>query len=151
MEENKNQKPKHFLILKIIGVVLVLIGVSLIIASIAIKEPNMGDRDWFEISSKIRGLRFGGIAVCMFSVPMFFLGFRPEITKMSTKSARYIQQENKEDLTGIVNTTADIASGAITQTVKAIKKGIKDSKFCKHCGAEIDADSKFCNSCGGEQ
>ena len=85
------------------------------------------------------------------TVAFLATGFRPEITKMTTKSARYIQQENKEDLTGIANTTADIASGAITKTTRAIKKGIKDTKFCKHCGAEIDADSKFCNNCGGEQ
>ena len=153
MEENKNknQKPKHFLVLKIIGAVLVLIGISLIIASIVIKEPEMGDKDWFEISSIISGLRFGGIALCMFSVPLFISGFRPEITKMNTKSVKYIQQENKEDLTDIASTSADISSGAITKTTRAIKKGIKDTKFCKHCGAEIDADSKFCNSCGGEQ
>ncbi len=29
-------------------------------------------------------------------------------------------------------------------------EGEKDTKFCKHCGAEIDADSKFCEECGNK-
>ena len=59
--------------------------------------------------------------------------------------------EKKGDLTDIADTGADIASGAIKKTVKAIKEGLKDTKFCKHCGAEIDANSVFCNKCGKEQ
>ena len=111
----------------------------------------MGEPGWFEKSSGKGTKIFCGIACCMISTPFFFLGFRPEITKMATKSAKYIQDENKEDLKDIVDTTADIAGDAITKTTKAIKKGLKDTKFCKHCGAEIDADSKFCSSCGKEQ
>ena len=71
---------------------------------------------------------------------------------MMTKSARYIQQQNKDDLKDIVDTTADIASDGITKTTKAIKKGLSANKiYCKHCGAQIDADSKFCNQCGEKQ
>ena len=151
MEENKNQKPKHFLVLKIIGASLVLIGLSLIIASIAIKEPEMGEDGWFEISRRIAFLRFLGIGMCMISLPLFISGFQPEIAKMRAKSTKYIQQENQEDLTEIASTSADISSEAITKTTRAIKKGIKDTKFCKHCGAEIDADSAFCKSCGKQQ
>ena len=79
------------------------------------------------------------------------LGFRPEIAKLKTKTAKYIQEENKDDLTDIASNTADITSDAITKTTKAIKKGINDTMFCKHCGSEIDADSKFCKKCGKEQ
>ena len=84
-------------------------------------------------------------------VSCLVMGFRPEITKMSTKSIKYIQQENKEDLKDIISTTADIASEAVTKTTTAIKQGIEDTIFCKHCGAKIDFDSKFCNKCGKEQ
>ena len=79
------------------------------------------------------------------------IGFRPEIAKMSTKSAKYIQQENKEDFRDIANSAADIASEAITKTTTAIKKGLEDKIFCKHCGEKIDSDSKFCSKCGKEQ
>ena len=77
-------------------------------------------------------------------------GFRPELSKMTIKSAKYIQQENREDLKDLTKTSAEIASDAIKTTTKAIKEGLKDSMYCKHCGAEIDADSKFCKSCGKE-
>ena len=65
--------------------------------------------------------------------------------------SKEIQIQHKEDLTSIANKSADISSEAITKTTRAIKKGIKDTKFCKHCGAEIDSDSTFCKSCGKKQ
>ena len=141
--ENKNNKPTHFLILKILGFVFIAVGIVGIVLSIT------GFSDFESNNYMIGGLLtcfglFGGV-VCLVS------GFRPEIMKITTKSAKYIQQENKEDLTDIANTSADIASGALTKTAKAIKEGIKDNMFCKHCGAEIDKDSKFCKSCGKEQ
>ena len=60
----------------------------------------------------------------------------------------YIQDQNKQDLADISDNTADIMSGAITKTVQAVKSGLDDTMFCKHCGAQIDADSAFCNKCG---
>ena len=77
------------------------------------------------------------------------IGFRPEMAKLSTKTAKYIQEENKEDLKEIVTTTAEIHSEAVTVTTKAIKEGLKDTMYCKHCGKEVDIDSKFCKHCGG--
>ena len=82
----------------------------------------------------------------------FAIGFKPEITKMTVKSAKYIQKENQNDLNEIANTTADIAKDAVTTTTKAVAHGItnEETMFCKHCGAKIDVDSKFCKSCGKE-
>lgn len=149
---DKNNKPKHFLVLKIIGATLIILGVILLVCGFLTKVPKMGDEGWFEADTRKMMKIAGGVVCCMFSVPFFFLGFRPEITKMATKSTKYIQQETKEDLKDIVDTTADIAGGAITKTTRAIKEGLEDEKmFCKHCGAKIDADSKFCNKCGKEQ
>jgi hypothetical protein len=145
MEENKNknQKPIHFLIFKILGcvfAVVAIIGVGLTISGFGNFENN--------------NFMIGGIMTTFglfLAGGLLVNGFKPEIAKMSTKSVRYIQEENKDDFSKIASTTADITSDAITKTTKAIKNGIKNTKFCKHCGAEIDADSKFCNSCGGEQ
>ena len=78
-------------------------------------------------------------------------GFSPEIAKLSTKTQKYIQEENKEDLTDIASAKADISGEAITKVSKSIKKGFKDTKYCKYCGAEIDADSSFCKECGKKQ
>jgi len=146
MEENKNHEPKIFKVLRFIAPCMVVAGVVLIVLASTVfsketwhgKDPNLA-------------FLMPGIALVFFSIPVFFAGFIPKIQKTAIKTQKYLQQENKEDLTDIANTTADITGGAITKTTRAIKKGIKDTKFCKHCGAEIDADSKFCNSCGGEQ
>ena len=143
MKENKNQKPRHFLVFKFLGiacVVVTIIGFVLTFTGFGNFENNN-----FMIGSFMS--TFGLFLAIVF----LMIGFRPEIIKMSAKSAKYIQQQNKEDLSSIVNTSADIASEAITKTTQAIKKGIKDTMFCKHCGEEIDADSKFCNFCGRKQ
>lgn len=141
MKENK--KPIHFLIFKILGFVFALVSIFGFI--LVFKGFGDAESNKFMIGGFMS--TFGLFLTSVFLVN----GFKPEIAKMHAKSTKYIQQENKQNLTDIANTTADISGEAITKTTRAIKKGLRDTKFCKHCGAEIDADSKFCNSCGGEQ
>ena len=138
-----NNKPKHFIIFKIIG----LIGIILAIIGFVLTFVGFGD---FESNNFMIGgfLSTFGLFI---GISCLMIGFRPEITRMSAKSAKYIQQENKEDFRDIASNTADIASEAITKTTTAIKKGLEDKIFCKHCGEKIDSDSKFCNKCGKEQ
>lgn len=140
---NNNNKPKHFKYFKIIGFIGLIVG----IAGFVLTRVGFGD---FESNN----FMIGGF---MFTFGLFvglsclMIGFRPEIAKMSAKSKKYIQEENKGTFTDIANTTADIASEAITKTAAAIKSGLEDVVFCKHCGEKIDADSKFCSKCGKEQ
>ena len=138
-----NNKPKHFIIFKIIG----LIGIILAIIGFVLTFVGFGD---FESNNFMIGgfLTTFGLLI---GIPCLIIGFRPEITKMSVKSAKYIQQENKEDFKDIASNTAEIASEAITKTTTAIKNGLDDKIFCKYCGEKIDSDSKFCNKCGKEQ
>lgn len=138
-----NNKPKHFIIFKIIG----LIGIILAIIGFVLTFVGFGD---FESNNFMIGgfLTTFGLFI---GISCLIIGFRPEITKMSAKSAKYIQQENKEDFRDIASNTAEIASEAITKTTTAIKKGLDDKIFCKYCGEKIDSDSKFCNKCGKEQ
>lgn len=68
---------------------------------------------------------------------------------VNTKSS--ILNNNEDKLKDIADKTANINKDAITTTVSAIKKGIKDNIYCKYCGKEIDIDSKFCKHCGKEQ
>lgn len=140
---NNNNKPKHFLIFKIVG----FTGIFLAIIGFILIFVGFGD---FESNNFIIGgfmTTFG----LFIGVSCLAIGFRPEITKILTQSTKYIQQENKEDLKDIANNTADITSEAITKTATAIKKGLNDKIFCKYCGEKIDSDSKFCNKCGKEQ
>ena len=141
-----NKKPKHFSKLKIVGFIalaVAIIGVILVIIGFGDFETN--------------NFMIGGFLLCFglfVAVPCLAIGFRPEIAKATTKSIKYIQEENKEDLKDIVNTTADITKDAVKTTSKAIKEGFSNQEqtiYCKYCGSVIDADSVFCKHCGKEQ
>ena len=137
------QKPKHFLVFKILSVVFL----AVFIAGIVLTVKGFGDfeNDNFMIGSLM--VCFGLFAAVLFGIA----GFKPEITKAWVKSAKYIQQENKEDMADIATAQAEIYKDAVTMTADAVKEGLQDTKFCKHCGAKIAADSRFCKECGGEQ
>ena len=138
-----NNKPKYFIVFKIIG----FIGIILAIIGFVLTFVGFGD---FESNNFMIG-GFMSTFGLFVGVSGLMIGFRPEITKMSIKSVKYIQQENKEDFKDIAGNAADIASEAIVKTATAIKTGLDDKIFCKHCGEKIDSDSKFCNKCGKEQ
>ena len=137
-----SNKPKHFLILKIVGVVGVIVAVFGGVLAI-------NGFDDFESNHFMIG---GFLAVVGFATGIFGLttGFAPEIAKAHAKTTRYIQEENKDDFTAIATNTAEIVSDAVKTTASAVAEGIRATKFCKHCGEKIDADSKFCSSCGKE-
>lgn len=136
-------KPKHFIVLKIVGFVAVAAAIWGIVFLI------MGFSNFSSNKFMIGGMLMTfGIFI---AAPCLFMGFSPEISKLSTKSAKYIQKQNKEDLTEIVSTAADISRDAVTTVTKAVKDGLRDSIYCKHCGAKISSDSKFCSYCGRAQ
>lgn len=137
-----NNQPRHFLIFKIVGVVGIVVAVTGIILTIV----GFGD---FESSKFIIGIFLGTFGMMAAGMGLT-MGFSPEIAKFKAKSARYIQEENKEDLTAIANNAAEIMSDAVSKTSGAITNGIQKTMFCKHCGAKIDADSTFCSQCGKE-
>lgn len=139
----ENKKPEHLKVLKIIGIIGVVVGIVGFILLIT----GFGD---FETNNFMIGMFLGPFGMFI-GIACLMRAFSPELAKGIIKTSKYIQQENKEDLKDIVNTSADISKDAIKTVVKSVKEGIKDSKFCKHCGAEIDADSKFCSECGKPQ
>ena len=143
----KNKKPKIFLVLKIIAPIMLIGGIILIILGTTVFAESFGDG----FTSPNFALLAPGLFLTTFSLPCFFSAFEPKIHKTLIETQRYIQEENKEALTDIANTRADIHGEALTKTASSIKKGLRNTKYCKHCGAEIDADSKFCSNCGKEQ
>ena len=137
------KKPKHYLIFKILAGVFAVVTIVGIVLSV----QGFGD---FETNHFMVGgfmCTFGLFA----TVACAGIGFKPELAKLSVKSAKYIQQQNKEDLADMATTTAEIAKEAVTVTVEAVKEGLDESMYCKHCGKTIDRDSRFCKECGGEQ
>ena len=134
------KKPIFYLIFKIIG----LIGIVIFVVGLIKLVTGFGD---FESNDYLIG---------MFMMPFgafigfagLVAGFKPEISKLSINSAKYIQQQNKEELQHLVKTSAEISAEAVTTTAQAISEGLRKTVYCKHCGNEVDADSQFCKYCG---
>jgi hypothetical protein len=135
-------RPRHFWIFKIIGV----IGAVATVTGIVLTVAGFGD---FESNNFMIGSFVAVIGVMMTALGIA-IGFGPEIAKARAKTLRYIQEENKDDLTAIANNSAEIMSDAVSKTANAIANGVQKTMFCKHCGARIDADSTFCSRCGKE-
>lgn len=150
MSDNKIKEPKHFLVMRIIGFILFLVGIVLIVLACTVLSAHPFDDTFFPKEPNFAALIVGIFSIVI-SLVLIINGFAPKFAKLNAKGARYIQQETKDDAKEIASTGADIASEAVTKTAKAIKKGLKDTMFCKHCGQEIDANSKFCKYCGKEQ
>ena len=138
-----SNKPKHFLAFKIAGFAGVVIG----IIGISLSVSGFGD---FDTNNFMIG-GFMTMAGLMTAFPCLAIGFSPEIAKTRAKTAKYIQEENKDDLTDIANTAAEITSGAVERTARAAKEGFAEKRFCPYCGARIVEDAKFCSSCGERQ
>ena len=132
---NKIKEPKFLKIFRGVGFSLILIGITLIVLGCIINTIII----------------VPGIVALFFSAPCLFIGFSAKINKMGVESVKYVQEINKDDLKDIANTSADIVSEPIAKVAKSIKKAVSETKFCKHCGAEVDNDSKFCKHCGKEQ
>ena len=138
MENKQNKKPKFFLILRIIGFSTLAIGLTLLTLGIFLGTDKFG--------FIIAGAMLTGI-----SIMLIFVSFIPEFEKIMIANRRYVQEESKDDLTIIADNFADVSSGAVKKTAKSIKEGLRDTKYCKYCGEEIDDDSVFCNKCGAKQ
>lgn len=144
----EQKEPRHLLVFRILGFLLLFGGITLVILGAVVFREEWGFHGETIINSK---LFTPGMFASFLSVPALLVGFSAKIAKASIASEKYIQQSTKEDLKDIADTSANITSDAVTTTVKAVKKGIKDTKYCSECGAEIEADSKFCRHCGKNQ
>ena len=134
------KKPVIFLIFKLLG----LVGVVIFLIGVVNLIKGFGN---FEDNSYIIGIFIMPFGLIL-GVTGLVMGFKPEITKHSIKTANYIQEENKEELQEMMSRTAEINSEAVTTTVEAVNRGLKETMYCKHCGQVIDIDSQFCKHCG---
>ena len=136
-------KPKHFLIFKLIGFVSLMVA----LAGLVLLIVGFGDfeHNWFLFGMLMLPIGFFGAALGLVN------GFMPEISRATARSASYIQKQNKDALKEIANTSAEINKEAVATIASAVSEGLGEKMFCKHCGKRIDADSKFCSFCGKEQ
>ena len=165
-EKKKAQMPKHLKIMMIVSPLMLVIGIVFIIIAFTTHQAG------FLVPSLL--LLFPGLICCVFT-------FAPLAQKNAIKTQKYIQESNRDDLTDIMSTGLGIGIDATSNAIdeneddlrniadkgasimagpiatmagsisRGIKEGARDTKFCKHCGSEIDRDSKFCSECGGQQ
>ena len=149
MEDNKTKKeklPTIFIVLRVIAFTMIGLGIVLAIAV---------------------NISFLGITV--FSIVPLFWGFFPSIQKLAVKTQKYVVNENKDDLSQLADTNADISQNAAKKLAKSAREGWDETEeeqsneiiskykksaktiFCKHCGGKIDEDSRFCKHCGKQQ
>lgn len=137
------KRPKFYRTLKILAIAFFAIAITLVVIGCTVARidgliPNFA-------------LLAPGIILIAVSAVLAMIGFSPDLNKLAINMRRTAQMENKDTIQDIANTNAEIATKPITDTVKAVKNGLKDTKYCKHCGAEIDSDSTFCKYCGKQQ
>ena len=140
---DKNQKPPHLRVFKVIGICgicVAIIGFIMAITSFGSFNSPYFMLGGFMMTS---GIFVGFVGIMS--------GFRPEISGLSTKTAKYVQEQNKDDLTDMADTRADIISDAVKKVAGSVNDGMRKSKYCKYCGAEIDEDSLYCSRCGKKQ
>ena len=140
----KNKKPKAFLIYKLVGFCLLAVSITLLVLSFIVESQWKGH-------APHPALMIPGVLLLVLSTGLIIRGFTPELSKIALNNARYIQQETRDTQKDIVDTTEEIAHDAIKNTARAVKEGLKEYKYCKHCGEQIDVDSTFCKHCGKEQ
>ena len=143
----KNKQPKIYLVFKILAPIFLVAAIVLIVLGTAVYPQTYNGNP----VAPNPALFAPGFFMVFIAILSLVFGFVPEIKALQIKTQKYVQEENKKDLTQIVDTGADIVSDGVTKTAAAFKKGMKETMYCKHSGAEIDSDSKFCKKCGKEQ
>ena len=68
--------------------------------------------------------------------------------EVTIDSANKILDKKGKDIKHAMDRSTDISSDSIKKVARAIKDGIKDEMYCKHCGASVDSDSNYCKKCG---
>lgn len=142
----KVQEPKRLKVFRVLGFLFLIVGIILIVLGTTVFKSEFAGS-----YMPCLPMMMPGVMLVFVSISCIIIGFSAKIQSAMIKQARYIQDQNKNTLSDMASTQADINSEAITKVTKSIKEGFEDHKYCKHCGAEIDADSRFCPYCGKEQ
>lgn len=134
-EENKIKHEKVKKYLKIIGPIL--IGVGLIFAII-------GFVDFFgSINSWGQPTKFW----CLFlGIPLIGVGLMITLIAYQREVSRYMKNESAP----IINETAEDIKPAVKTFASAVKSAKLDGCTCRECGAENEPDSNFCSECGAK-
>lgn len=120
-------------ILKIIGPIILIIGISLALIAI-VPFVFMQETDTF-------GLAFIAFPLIFIGSSLTAIGFHREIVK-------YGIDENKDNAKYMANYMMDGTRENVVRSANAIRDGYIKKSFCPYCGCENDSDASFCKECG---
>jgi len=148
--------------MKIIGIITLLIGISLILAGIyfsiqALNSMGYPGTNFMMYGGATAGCFFGGGVMIMITLVLFSMAFQREITK-------YVYEEAGMALGTASERAVDGYGRIIGKGSEALAKGIKSAGGikldvdthkeqvikikCQACGTLNDEDAKFCDKCG---
>lgn len=137
----------------IIYIVVLMIGIILLGCGLSIKEPPMGNQDWFEKSTRKSGLTMSGAFVIMASTmgvvsALFSITKKIHERSIEAFKASQMMPIHKEYIEEMTPTIANMVD-----EIKSSNEGNsshRDMVFCTYCGCENRRDARFCNHCGNK-
>ena len=154
----------------IVGIVLIVVGVTL--GVIAINEYQAARDDWWNNGGEMpHGVPFYGILgfilAGFFGVGSIFIGLIPVLAKLTAKLHSETMDYAGKDISEASVKTVEVATPAIKKTGEAVapvvaeivkevkktsteEKSATPDKYCPYCGEGLDDEYKFCPKCGKE-
>lgn len=143
-KENKKFRLSNYIwiIPLIIGIIVLLIGISKINSANDMYVPEMGEDGWFDAETSQSKTRFAGIAMCSFGGMIAFMG-----TIMCYSIPRATSAGKKH-----LKSFGSYIDENIVQPIKEKNEAQSNKlKKCKYCGSLAKLDATECESCGGNE
>lgn len=149
---NLNNHTQSRKVLRILGPIILLIGIGFIISGIS---------SFFTMLNQAESSFFGepeprnNFGYTFIGMPLVFVGAVMTMFGYMGKVARYQASElapvGKDVANYMMDNTQDSVrdfAGAIGEGLNQEKTGASNHKYCLHCGNVLDTDSQFCDQCG---
>ena len=153
----RDKHARNKLILKIVGLLLLAVGLTLIIWGFVDFFSSFGDGSPSKFCMFAPGFPCMGIGLAL-----TMIGFKREITGYMKNEAMPVINEASQELRPAVRAVAGAAMEGFRPGTKCTACGAdnpKDNKFCSECGApltqacpacgaKLEGDDRFCGNCG---
>ena len=144
MEEKKKFKLVNYIwiIPLVIGIIILISGISKINSANDMYVPEMGDEGWFDASVSQSDTEFAGYTMCAVGGMIALMG-----TIMCYAIPRAVRSGKNH-----MKSFGSYIDENIVQPVKAkMESSTEKLKECKYCGSLAKIDATECESCGGKE
>lgn len=131
MDEKEKQHHKNKIVLRIIGIILLIAGVTCAIFGFT------------DMSKAFQESRMPKIWLMFLGFPMIAIGMFMTVVSFQRSINRFIKNENVP----VINEMGREISPALSSMANSVKSGLEQT-VCSQCGELNDKDAMFCKSCG---